>query len=51
MEMNGIPALGAGKVATTDDMMMMFTFMAGSDLKDLITKEKSNGKSGKIERV
>jgi len=32
-------------------MMMMFTFMDGADLKDLITKDKSSGKTGKFERV
>ena len=44
---------GAGKVVSqnVDDMMMAFTFMDGADLKDLITKDKSGGKTGKFERV
>ena len=44
---------GAGKVVSqgNDDMMMAFTFMDGADLKDLITKDKSGGKTGKFERV
>jgi hypothetical protein len=32
-------------------MMMMFTFMDGADLKDMITKDKSGGKTGKFEKV
>jgi hypothetical protein len=50
-EVSGIPTAGVGKVPTSDDMMMMFTYMAGTELKDMVTKDKSNGKSGKVERV
>jgi hypothetical protein len=32
-------------------MMMMFTFMDAAELKDMITKDKSGGKSGKFEKV
>jgi len=38
-------------LSSQDDMMMMFTFMDGAELKDMITKDKSGGKSGKFEKV
>jgi len=42
---------GKGKIGSVDDMMMIFTYIDSSELKDLVTKDKSNGKSGKIERI
>ena len=50
-EANGTQGAGSGKVISQDDMMMMFTYMDSSELKDMVTKDKSNGKSGKVERV
>jgi len=31
--------------------MMIFSFMDGAEMKDLITKDKAGGKSGKFEKV
>ena len=32
-------------------MMMQFTFMDNAELRDLVTKDKSGGKTGKFEKV